>query len=232
MPHRVFWLEPTELVQVRLRVYRYEKDVSCIAATHAEQCCDADVVIYPQAAHSAWIEDLEGGTHRTRTELVGEDDPRWPSHCDACGVAFSSSSAPSTPQVWAETLYRGAPDGQLYTLRNAPIGAMWHADWLADHAGGAWTGPDGLSITVRTPGGDWCIDGEASNCTRKQSVPVEGKPGWTRFERTHYCWIRHGDPRSSDLHVDKNGNTCEAGAGSILIGKYHGFLHNGMLTDG
>ena len=39
-------------------------------------------------------------------------------------------------------------------------------------------------------------------------------------------------PRTGNVHVDKSGDTCAAGAGSILIGGYHGFLHNGYLTDG
>jgi hypothetical protein len=34
-------------------------------------------------------------------------------------------------------------------------------------------------------------------------------------------------PKTGRLHVDKNGNTCAAGAGSIITGKWHGFLHNG-----
>ncbi len=46
--------------------------------------------------------------------------------------------------------------------------------------------------------------------------------------RPHKCWIRHGTP--PDLTVDKNGVTCNAGAGSILVGDYHGFLVNGRFT--
>lgn len=82
-----------------------------------------------------------------------------------------------------------------------------------------------------------CIDAEASNCTRPQrETRSDGRT--YRTERTHYCWVRHGDPRDplgvktgQPLHVDKNGNTCAAGAGSILQKTWHGFLHNGYLVQ-
>jgi hypothetical protein len=229
---QVFWLEPLELVQVRLRVYRYTDAAPCIAATaNSLRCCDSDIEILREAPRSAWVEDLDGGTHRARAELVGEDDPRWPARCEACGIPFELGAEGTTRQVWAERLYRGAPDGRAYTIRNAPVGAMWHADWLAGRAGEAYTGPDGLSLHVRTPGGDWCVDSQASNCTRPQNQPVDGQPGCTRFVRTHYCWIRHGDPRTGMVHVDKVGETCAAGAGSIVVGNYHGFLHHGVLVS-
>jgi hypothetical protein len=73
---------------------------------------------------------------------------------------------------------------------------------------------------VRCPNGsDWHVDGRASNCT----MPTD---------KVHKCWVRHGDPRASNLTVDKNGFTCAAGAGSIQAGDYHGFLQAGVLTAG
>jgi len=125
----------------------------------------------------------------------------------------------------------GGRDGERFTLRDAPPGAMWDATWMqADQR----TGPDGITLVVRLPNGsDWMVDGECSNCTRTQWGPkeVDGKmcdKVW--LGRTHYCWVRHGDPRTGTIHVDKNGDTCSAGAGSIWIGNYHGFLHNGYLV--
>jgi hypothetical protein len=44
----------------------------------------------------------------------------------------------------------------------------------------------------------------------------------------HRCWVRHGEPPR--ITVDKNGPTCQAGAGSILAGDYHGFLRDGAFT--
>jgi hypothetical protein len=138
-----------------------------------------------------------------------------------------------TEQMRGETkLYRRSDTGELVTLGDAPVGAMWDAHWMAH--GDVRTGPDGITLAIRTPGGDWLVDSEASNCTRTQWGPkeIDGKmydKVW--LGRTHYCWVRHGDPRQPEtLHVDKNGNTCSAGAGSIQCGKYHGFLHHGELT--
>lgn len=77
-------------------------------------------------------------------------------------------------------------------------------------------GDDGRSLVVRCPDGhDWMIDSRASNCTLPKND-------------THHCWVRHGKPEDGTLHVDKNGATCAAGAGSI--GKWHGFLHGGRFT--
>ncbi len=77
-------------------------------------------------------------------------------------------------------------------------------------------GPDGRTLFVVTPGGLWSPDSRASNCGRPQ-------------DEVHYCWVRHGVPPL--ITVDKEGDTCVAGAGSILVGKYHGFLTNGKLTN-
>ncbi len=80
-------------------------------------------------------------------------------------------------------------------------------------------GADGRSLVVILPGKrPWCIDSRANNCTKKD-------------DKVHRCWVRHGNPEDGTLHVDKNGNTCSAGAGSIAVPGYHGFLHHGFLTD-
>jgi hypothetical protein len=70
---------------------------------------------------------------------------------------------------------------------------------------------------VRLPNGrDWAIDGRATNCTRPD-------------DHEHQCWVKHGEP--PNITVDKDGNTCGAGAGSIQIGDWHGFLRDGMLVE-
>jgi len=94
-----------------------------------------------------------------------------------------------------------------------PVGAMFYATWLEGVEG--MCGSDGKSIAVVTPGGVWFIDSRASNC----ALPDDN---------THKCWCRHGE--MPGLTVDKNGNTCAAGSGSIIIGEYHGYLINGELT--
>lgn len=109
-----------------------------------------------------------------------------------------------------ERLWKRVDTGEERMLRDFPAGAMWFADWLEDFH----VGPDGRCLVVKTPGGDWVIDSRASNCTLPN-------------DKEHKCWIRHGT--APDITVDKNGKTCAAGAGSIGIGTYHGFLRNGHL---
>jgi hypothetical protein len=122
-----------------------------------------------------------------------------------------------------------------YYIGPVPVGAMWWEEFVSDYFP---TGPgdyhpkasektrakpaepsmlfcSGPVLCVRTPGGVWRIDTRASNC---------GLP----YDYEHRCWVRHGEP--PNVHVDKNGLTCNAGAGSIQCGDYHGFLHNGELT--
>jgi hypothetical protein len=62
----------------------------------------------------------------------------------------------------------------------------------------------------------WNIDSRAGNCTLKAD-----------FE--HRCWIRHGLPPV--ITVDKDGQTCAAGGGSIQSGSWHGYLRNGELVE-
>lgn len=64
---------------------------------------------------------------------------------------------------------------------------------------------------------EWSIDARASNCTKPE-------------DKEHRCWCRHGG-FGEIVHVDKVGNTCAAGAGSIMVPGFHGFLHNGYLTN-
>jgi hypothetical protein len=81
-----------------------------------------------------------------------------------------------------------------------------------------WTNCDGQHLTCVLPGGHhWNIDGRASNCTLKD-------------EKTHRCWVRTGRPEDGTLDVGKGGHTCQAGAGSIAVDGYHGFLRHGALT--
>ncbi len=93
---------------------------------------------------------------------------------------------------------------------------MWYADWMIHTPDQKkFVGPDGHCLVVKTPGGEWMVDSVAKNCT---------KPG----DLDHKCWVRHGTV--PNITVDKVGNTCAAGAGSIIAGHYHGFLRNGMLV--
>lgn len=161
--------------------------------------------------HDARVE-IERGWRRPVDTVDPRDelrrDPRWPKAC-SCGYVFQEGDA---WQLFTQQLYRRTDTGEEMTLREAPEGAIWDATWYHDSP--AYCGPDGRSIVVKTPGGEWIVDSRASNC----DMPADAE---------HKCWIRHGTP--PDLTVDKNGKTCGAGAGSIQRGSYHGFLRGGYL---
>jgi hypothetical protein len=82
-----------------------------------------------------------------------------------------------------------------------------------------WSNCDGRHLFVELPTGRaWNVDSRCSNCTLPQ-------------DRLHRCWVRHSDPATGAIHVDKIGLTCSAGAGSIAVDGWHGFLHNGALRQ-
>ena len=117
-------------------------------------------------------------------------------------------------------LFRRTDTQEETTLREAPVGAMWFADWYLP----SYRGPDGHVLVVRTPPGhDWIVDSRCSNCDK-------------RDDNEHRCWVRHGVP--PNVTVDKNGNTCGAGAGSLGVWNeertayaWHGFLRGGELVE-
>lgn len=109
----------------------------------------------------------------------------------------------------------GHADSPVCTYEEIEAGAMFYADDDWARAVG-YIGPDGRCLVVKTPDGFWYVDSRASNCGRPE-------------DRVHKCWVRHGS--IPDITVDKNGDTCSAGAGSIQCGSYHGFLRNGWLEE-
>lgn len=112
-------------------------------------------------------------------------------------------------------IFRRVDTGEEMTLNDATPGAMFFADWYKERP--EYLGPDGKCLIVVLPNGHhWMVDGRASNCTRKG-------------DKVHKCWCRHGE--APNITVDKVGNTCAAGAGSIAVEGYHGFLRNGYLES-
>lgn len=207
-----FLLEPTDDARRWLRRY--------VSTDHAAWTCaegwhEARALI----ENGTVVPGDHPGTVRDEEDVEAyAGDPRWPTHCEqGCGYAFTEDDH---RQLFTRRIYRVAAVmpgaalqvGEILTLEDAPAGAMWYADWIGEWA----QGPDGRSLVAVVPGGhQWMIDGQASNCTR---------PG----DRTHKCWVRHGTP--PDVTVDKNGETCAAGAGSIMANGYHGFLRGGAFT--
>jgi hypothetical protein len=177
-------------------------------------------------------------------------------HCDGCGQrveepctqeertacssgeerACAQCGQPVQANSWAtDHQMRRADTGELFkAYRDLPSGAVYEAIAYYGAAAHNWRQsqrPDGKNNIVNRPGVDgrilvcvcpdghpWTIDARASNCT----LPADDD---------HWCWCRHGRPEDGTLHVDKNGVTCSAGAGSIQTGQWHGFLHNGQLVQ-
>ena len=197
---RVFYIEITDKMKYGLRRYG---DGPCPLKNH------------PKSIHDKTIMIDDVCLHKTSGDLHDHHDPRWPKHCD-CGYEFKDSDK------WirmAHDVYKRYDTGEEMFRHDAPVGACWDETWWTEDRTypDFYIGEDGRCLCVRTPGGDWTIDARASNCTMPK-------------DKTHKCWVRHGRPEDGTLHVDKNGYTCAAGAGSIVLGNYHGFLHNGYLT--
>ena len=180
-----------------------------------------------------WLGDVTSTLHPTmegdHTTPYPHADPDWPKTCDVCGQKFTKKDGWQFNRIRLYE-YKGPYGHHLVDIRSAPPGSVYSAKWLepTKKYPHSWAiGPDGLALHAVCPDGrHWHIDGIASNCTMPEDNGSKGP-------RQHYCWVRHGDPRHpSTLHVDKNGPTCQAGAGSIMTGTYHGFLHNGGFTPG
>lgn len=151
-----FFLEPSERAEESLRRY----------ARGAANDCPG-----PYSYHNAEV--VIGEVHLPMSEWNGSgdagesmrDDPRWPTKC-ACGYEFTPDDH------WQHNItrkHRRTDTGELHTLDGAPVGAMWYADYYK-HPGHYDGGPDGHCLVVKTPGGDWIVDGPRS----------DGSPGWTR----------------------------------------------------
>ena len=198
----VFYLHPLDKSELALRRY-------------ASKACPLMSGSY--SYHNAQVPIGEGTLHQTCGDLHPHDDPRWPTQCD-CGYTFEEKD---DWQLFSRRLYRRSDNGQETTIHDAPVGACWNDDYKTETRTypDFYIGEDGRCLVLKTPGGSWYIDSRASNCTLPD-------------DKTHKCWIRHGSPEiPGSLHVDKNGHTCAAGAGSIISGSFHGFCHHGNIVS-
>lgn len=188
-------LEPTELFRKSLRRYTCSDKVVCPQNKWGH---NANVTI----AEAEEDPETPAGCNGRGTCVVEKDDPRWPKKCELCDYVFTDDDQ---WQFNSNRLFRDPRDGKLYRLREAPPGAMWFADWMPFRAG-----PDGHTLIVQTPGGEWNVDGPCTNCA---------KPG-----EKHHCWEREGVPPKVTVKPGC-GKTC-----SIKCGNYHGHLVNGQLV--
>lgn len=135
----------------------------------------------------------------------------WPRVCSRCKRPFSAGAMHSSMQ---ELLYKTA-DGSVMTLSAAPIGAMWSEVHPHVRPGSGSVGPDGLCLMVKTPGGNWCVDG----------------PSWENGElKSEHGWTRTGTPPKITVNPSIHLLTT-APDGSDRKTLYHGWLRDGVLID-
>jgi hypothetical protein len=206
---QTFWVEENGECLVALRRYTNSTGGwTCAEGWHH--------AMSPQIGTVPSNVDDEGVMHPDPGEIP-HDDSRWPTHCQTgCGYAFTDEDR---WQVWTDRMYVNPATSEVWPKRDLPPGATYSAPWYRRFYDRQTPPDDGITLCVKLPNGhDWCVDSEASNCDRKG--------------QEHSCWVRSGDPRKAEVTAGKSGNTCSAGAGSILSGDYHGFLQSGVLTAG
>lgn len=182
-----------------------------------------------------WGDCGDDGSHRICHELKRGDghapadafenyeawQPEPGTPCRTCAEPFPADDADACSGARVAPIW-DTPSGELEP------GCLYWKDW--DHKAldgaprpcptfsGGWADCPGRHLMVVCPNGrQWDIDSRANNCTRPN-------------DDRHRCWVRHGDPETGDVTVDKDGATCEAGAGSIQAGDYHGYLHDGEFV--
>lgn len=121
---------------------------------------------------------------------VPRNDQRWPTKCSSCEYLFEDGD---TWQTFQERLYQRTDTGALCTLRSAPVGAMWDASWYPEK------GPDGRSLVVMTPAGEWMVDapstsgrpwqrtGEVPKVTAQPSILINNRGG-----QGYHGWLTDG----------------------------------------
>lgn len=222
MPIICFFLEPTKTIRRWLRVYS-ESEASGHSASYHEA--------------RAFLDDFETESATDFTpafpdDLIPRSDSRWPIKCEECDFVFPEGDR---RQIYSDRLFKRQDTGEVLPLREAGPGAMYDAFWLAEIE--AFRGPDGRSLIVIAPNGlEWAVDGFANNCDSpcancgKPFHQCQGScPEGFKDSHPHKCWVRHGEPPK--ITVDKDGITCGAGAGSIQVGGFHGFLRDGIFVE-
>ncbi len=193
---------------------RFLKDVGTVAYLYvywkAEGGCDGLASLY----HSATREFMR--SEKLHDEQLGGPDEATPSDdlppkCKRCDAERPENE---TKRHLFRKPLRAAPDGQI--VHEPQPGDCYFAEH--EYTVCPWDNCDGDHLVVVCPDGcHWDTSSRANNCSMKD-------------DKTHRCWVLHGDPRKGELPtVDKGDHTCAAGAGSIQTGRYHGMLTGGVL---
>jgi len=174
-----FWLRPTGRVHRGLRRYATGK---CKKGRHG---------IYYHNAYVA-LDVLEDGNPRGFVDIhlreeIARDHPEWPTACDRCGYTFAEEDH---WQVAGNRIYTRLDTGKELLLRDAPPGSMWDAWWMRT------LGPDGRSLTLKTPGGEWWIDGKSKNGDgwKREGKPpkITARPSIGIYNSDGKTWRYHG----------------------------------------
>lgn len=162
-------LESTDEIVVELRRYAFPRDGAPVCGRLEVRYPGAEAVV--NQVHDVSVEvRRDTGTMEKDTDgdatlsTIALDDPRWPTHC-SCGYEFQPSAA---KQEFHTRLYRRSDNGELTTIRNAPVGALYDSGVFRDSPEYNRNGA-GMCLVLKTPAGEWMIDGPANN-----------GPGWTR----------------------------------------------------
>lgn len=152
----------------------------------------------------------------------GMENWPWGQKCDNCD-AVGPTQDQYDRTLWPEGKHPTRFSGKMHTYDTASgqpePGDVFEMPWYHhdDKCFEGWENCDGYHCTVVLPNGShWHVQSRACNCTLPN-------------DNIHRCWVVHG--RGASMHVDKGGHTCAAGAGSVLVTGWHGFLVHGELRS-
>lgn len=163
-----FLLNYTGRTRRRLRRYRYYTAGRDSVQLQHQSLCPLEKGAY--GGHNAFA-DFDEVVGPGDDKLPPRDDPRWPKSC-GCGYVFVDEDNWQlfTDSVWVVASVVPHQNqkqvvGTQMTLHDAPVGAMWLADWLLGKGGKEHEEKrkGEPALMLRTPGGDWNIDGRSSN---------------------------------------------------------------------
>lgn len=182
-----FWIEPTRSYRRQLR--RYSSHPTVDGSVPVEFRCPKDPGKYSYHTTFSAMDVIEADEYPTSGDLWPHDDARWPKNCE-CGYAYQEGDQ---WQLFIDQLYQKAT-GERMALRDAPPGAMWDAYWLREYQKD-WVGPDGLCVILKTPGGEWAVDGPSSSggrWTRTGTSPKFTAMPSILIPNRYHGWFRDG----------------------------------------
>lgn len=185
---KCFLLTPTDQARRTLRRFAWSTAGDCTGPLKGYHNADVPLDVVPY------------DPKQPTGDLWPHVDPRWPTTCASCSYEFTFVDE---WQLSIHRLFQASDGSGRWTLRDAPVGAIWWADWLAGKFGSAnhKARGNGQHLIVKTPDGEWDVDAPATNGT--------GGGGWDR----------EGDPPIVTVRP------------SIQMRTYHGWLTNGLLVE-